>query len=96
VTSRISVLEHNDNTWFKTGPGMVSREIGEWLGGPNAQRDAVSLTVLPRHVLARHVHLHVPLPYKRTRKYWNSDSGGQAHDVMLETLRETHLQTHAA
>ena len=76
---------HNDNTWFKTGPGLLSRVIAAALQEPlslTGQR----ISLYPQHALSRHVQIHLPLPYKRTRTYWNRTDARHAVDALQQAV----------
>jgi tetratricopeptide (TPR) repeat protein len=61
----------NDNTWGKTGPGLLTRAVGlHFARNPEqARRDTLLLT---DSELRRVVSPHIKLPYKGTTQYWNS------------------------
>ncbi|KHQ49716.1 hypothetical protein OA50_05747 [Mameliella alba] len=65
------LARENDGTWFKTGPGLVTRAVASWLAeaGPAAER---GLTLLSLPQLRAHVHPHVRLGYKSSGSYWNA------------------------
>ena len=74
--ARDSLLaRENDNTWSKTGPGLMTRAAAVYIAeaGETASRDR--LTILPRYVSQRLVQSHVRLAYKSTPAYWNSNDG---------------------
>lgn len=56
----------NDNTWSKTGPGLLTRAVAQHLTtAPNAD-----LAILTQHAIAPFVQFHVPQAYKQTSAYW--------------------------
>ena len=58
----------NDNTWSKTGPGLLTRAVAQHLTA--ADSGGADLTILPQHAIAPFVQVHVPQPYKQTSAYW--------------------------
>lgn len=80
VAARRALLErHNDSTWTKTGPGLLTRAVARHLARGDA--DGADIAIPHRWQLAAHVSFHVPLPYKRSRAYWNRQNmaGDLAH-----------------
>uniref|UniRef100_UPI003593BC38 glycosyltransferase family 32 protein n=1 Tax=Aestuariivirga sp. TaxID=2650926 RepID=UPI003593BC38 len=73
--AKAALLErHSDNTWMKTGPGLMTRAVAWYLTvGPDSAPD---LCILPRYWLGSWMQVHVPLPYKRTNRYWNASAAG--------------------
>ncbi|WP_167647042.1 tetratricopeptide repeat protein [Mameliella alba] len=71
AAGRSLLARENDGTWFKTGPGLVTRAVASWLAeaGPAAER---GLTLLSLPQLRAHVHPHVRLGYKSSGSYWNA------------------------
>ena len=71
AAGRSLLARENDGTWFKTGPGLVTRAAASWLteAGPAAER---GLTLLSLPQLRAHVHPHVRLGYKSSGSYWNA------------------------
>ncbi|MFC0160193.1 glycosyltransferase family 32 protein, partial [Mameliella alba] len=71
AAGRSLLARENDGTWFKTGPGLVTRAAAAWLAeaGEAAER-GLTLIGLPR--LRAHVHPHVRLGYKSSGSYWNA------------------------
>jgi predicted Zn-dependent protease len=61
----------NDNTWGKTGPGLLTRAVAlHFAQAPEqARRDTLLLT---ESELRRVISPHIKLPYKTTAQYWNS------------------------
>ena len=58
----------NDNTWSKTGPGLLTRAVAQHLTAEGS--GGADLTILPQHAIAPFVQVHVPQPYKQTSAYW--------------------------
>ncbi len=63
----------NDSTWSKTGPGLLSRAAAAYVVS-NPESAAANMTLVPVIYVGRHVQQHVALPYKKTPKYWASNS----------------------
>jgi predicted Zn-dependent protease len=72
TAGRSLLARENDGTWFKTGPGLMTRAVAAWLRDPGAQGTARDLTILPQMQLATHVQPHVRLSYKTSGQYWNA------------------------
>lgn len=81
----------NDNTWLKSGPGLLTRALAlHILDDPAAA--AADTTVVPLYRMRRAVHPHTALPYKSTRKYWDPRSGSlepEIHAVLRDLVRGT-------
>ena len=58
----------NDNTWSKTGPGLLTRAVAQHLTAEGS--GGADLTILPQHAIAPFVQVHVPQPYKQTSAHW--------------------------
>nr|WP_145924029.1 glycosyltransferase [Halomonas elongata] len=64
----------NDNTWGKTGPGLLTRAVASYLvrttdtSLPTIQRVAI----YPNYMLYRQVQVHIQLPHKKTKRHWNA------------------------
>ncbi|WP_435259570.1 tetratricopeptide repeat protein [Thioclava sp. FR2] len=88
--AKVALLErHNDNTWVKTGPGLLTRAVAWYLSEHEGPHD---ITLKRRHDLGTWVQIHVPLPYKRTTKYWNASgaavgAGSELADQADKLLR---------
>ncbi len=62
----------NDNTWGKTGPGLLTRAIASYLVQAKSPSPAESVAILPSYMLRRQVQIHIQLPHKKTKRHWNS------------------------
>lgn len=71
AAGRSLLARENDGTWFKTGPGLVTRATASWLAEAEAAADQ-GLTLLSLPQLRAHVHPHVRLGYKSSGSYWNA------------------------
>lgn len=69
---RSLLARENDGTWFKTGPGLMTRAVASWLASVSAPEARAGLTILPQPRLAAHVQPHVRLSYKTGGQYWNA------------------------
>ncbi|MDU9004313.1 glycosyltransferase family 32 protein [Sedimentitalea todarodis] len=84
--ARDSLLSReNDTTWAKTGPGLMTRAAALYIRETPSEVVARDFSLLPRHVCRRRVQIHVPLPYKATKAYWN-DHDGQAPEQLVKIL----------
>ncbi|MFG6179155.1 glycosyltransferase [Halomonas sp. THAF12] len=62
----------NENTWSKTGPGLLTRAVASYLLRGKPERPEQRVAILPSYLLRRQVHIHIPLPHKKTGQYWNA------------------------
>ncbi|SNS85494.1 tetratricopeptide repeat protein [Antarctobacter heliothermus] len=69
---RSLLARENDGTWFKTGPGLMTRAVANWLGQATPAEAEAGLTILTQAQLAAHVQPHVRLSYKTSGQYWNA------------------------
>lgn len=68
-----ALLSHdNDNTWSKTGPGLLTRAIARYLVETEPRTPRERVAILPDYILRRQVQVHMPLPHKRTQRHWNA------------------------
>ncbi|MFN4101959.1 MAG: glycosyltransferase family 32 protein, partial [Pararhodobacter sp.] len=73
VLAQRALLErHNDSTWSKTGPGLLTRAVAWYLDDCARHKTAPALTVLPQFMAGLLFDPHVPLRYKQTARYWRS------------------------
>lgn len=73
ISAKISLLSRSsDNPWQKTGPGLISRVIADHII-KTKENTSSTIKLLPRYLLYKYVQIHVPLPYKKTIKYWNKN-----------------------
>lgn len=72
AAGRSLLARENDGTWFKTGPGLLTRAVAVWLEQAPAKESAEGLTVLTQAQLADYVQPHVRLSYKSSGQYWNA------------------------
>lgn len=90
--ARDSILrKEGDNTWTKTGPGLLTRALAVYLKQREAAGQAADVTLLAQHDITPFVHIHVPLPYKQSRTYWNKVGWSDPHTYisLLQSLQET-------
>ncbi|MBB3142634.1 glycosyltransferase [Halomonas organivorans] len=62
----------NESTWSKTGPGLLTRAVASHLLRGKPERPEQRVAILPSYLLRRQVHIHIPLPHKKTGQYWNA------------------------
>lgn len=72
AAGRSLLARENDGTWFKTGPGLMTRAVANWLGQATSAETETGLTILTQAQLASHVQPHVRLSYKMSGQYWNA------------------------
>jgi hypothetical protein len=78
------LARENDNTWLKTGPGLLTRAVALlYLDDPS--RATAEVAILPQHETYRFVQPHLALPHKSTPAHWT----GRLDKV--DTLVETSL-----
>jgi tetratricopeptide (TPR) repeat protein len=77
----------NDNTWGKTGPGLLTRAVAlHFARTPEqARRDTLLLT---ESELRRVVSPHIKLPYKATAQYWNASTTRMDDHGIIGALEE--------
>lgn len=64
----------NDNTWGKTGPGLLTRAVATYLANTEPKVPEKRVVILPNYMLRRQVQVHMPLPHKKTKRHWNATS----------------------
>lgn len=80
--ARESLLaRENDNTWAKTGPGLVARAAAAYISQTPVDEARQNFNLLPDYVASRQVQVHMRLPYKTTPAYWNSKDGANPADL---------------
>ena len=58
--------------WLATGPGLLTRMLGQWLADAQDWREKLSrIRVLDRHELLAFVAIHCAASYKRTERHWS-------------------------
>ncbi|MDR5858491.1 glycosyltransferase [Halomonas eurihalina] len=62
----------NDNTWGKTGPGLLTRAVASYLVHAAPDSPAERVAILPSYMLRRQVQIHIQLPHKKTKRHWNA------------------------
>ncbi len=62
----------NDSTWSKTGPGLFTRAVAYYLATATPTSAHERVAVLPLYQLRRQVQIHMALPHKKTKQYWNT------------------------
>lgn len=75
AAARRALLErHNDSTWAKVGPGLLTRAVAWYLRQMQAEGRPPDMALPERWELGAVVQYHTPLPYKRSKAYWNAQS----------------------
>lgn len=72
AAGRSLLARENDGTWFKTGPGLMTRAVASWLAQETPEAAEQGLTILTQAQLAAFVQPHVRLSYKTSGTYWNA------------------------
>ncbi|WP_187775926.1 glycosyltransferase [Salinicola corii] len=62
----------NDNTWGKTGPGLLTRAVAHYLIRTNTSTPKERIAILPAQVLRKEVQVHIALPHKKSKRHWNA------------------------
>lgn len=62
----------NDNTWGKTGPGLLTRAVAHYFLNANPSEQKAQIAILPAQVLRKEVQVHIALPHKKSRRHWNA------------------------
>lgn len=66
--------QDNEITWSKTGPGLLTRAVAHHLLSGDSDAPGQRVAILPGYLLRREIQIHIPLPHKKTRSYWNAAS----------------------
>jgi tetratricopeptide (TPR) repeat protein len=77
----------NDNTWGKTGPGLLTRAVALHFARAPEQAKCDTL-LLTQSELRRVVSPHIKLPYKATAQYWNSTTARLDDHGIIGALEE--------
>ncbi|WP_158774117.1 tetratricopeptide repeat protein [Cobetia sp. L2A1] len=71
IAAESLLARDNENTWHKTGPGLLTRAVAYYLE-ETKNKNIDKVIILPQYLLRRHVHIHMEMPYKKTSAYWNA------------------------
>ncbi|SLN14111.1 hypothetical protein PSA7680_00290 [Pseudoruegeria aquimaris] len=71
MAMRSLLARERDNTWARTGPGLLTRATATALRHEREALRQAGLCILPESALAPHIGTHLALPYKSTSAYWN-------------------------
>ncbi|WP_299606707.1 glycosyltransferase [uncultured Tateyamaria sp.] len=82
MTIRALLARDADAAWFKTGPGMLTCAAAQYLRDAPPEEARETLTILRGDTLRTFIEPHIPLPYKKTVRYWNA----QVKDVSQKVL----------
>ena len=61
----------SESAWLKTGPGVVTRAVAQFLVKTDPDQASQQLTILDWPQVAGEVAMHNPARYKSARTYWN-------------------------
>ncbi|WP_311946252.1 glycosyltransferase [Halomonas piscis] len=75
------LAQDNEITWSKTGPGLLTRAVARHLLSGNQTTPGQRVAILPGYLLRRDIQIHIPLPHKKTRQYWNAASRTGHFDI---------------
>lgn len=84
LAKRTLLARSSESTWAKTGPGLLTRVVAQFLAQTGRTAD---VTLHEQSVLRREVAIHTPLAHKRSATYWNASS---ATDPVLTALIKSH------
>ncbi len=76
----------SESTWSKTGPGLLTRAVAHHLLSADQTSPEQRVAILPGYLLRQQVNIHLPLPHKKTRAYWNAPPGTPGHFDMTSWL----------
>jgi len=78
----------SESAWLKTGPGVLTRAVGQYLISTDTTEAAQNITFLDWPLVAGEVAMHNPLRYKSAKSYWNQryDRGEEDPSVFWEEL----------
>lgn len=82
MTLKALLARDADAAWFKTGPGMLTCAAAQYLWDAPPEEARETLTVLRGDTVRTFIEPHIPLPYKKTVRYWNA----QVKDVSQKVL----------
>ncbi len=85
LAKRTLLARSSESTWAKTGPGLLTRVVAQFLAQTGRTAD---VTLHEQSVLRREVAIHTPLAHKRSATYWNASS---ATDPVLTELVKSHM-----
>jgi mannosyltransferase OCH1-like enzyme len=75
VSAKTSLLQRqNDSTWSKAGPGLLTRAVARHIQRCDENNTCPDLTIINRYKIGSFVQYHTPLPYKKTKSYWNTQN----------------------
>ncbi len=60
----------HDIVWLLTGPGLLTRAAAEVFAGPEGTETLEHAAIFEWWQLQRHVAVHCPVSYKRSRRHW--------------------------
>ncbi|KIN74912.1 glycosyltransferase [Sulfitobacter guttiformis] len=87
LAGRSLLNRENDNTWSKTGPGLMTRAIALYLHATDDAESRNDLTIITTQMMRRHVQPHVRLSYKTTAHYWNARDGRVSDQIVAALSR---------
>ncbi|MEH6832182.1 MAG: glycosyltransferase, partial [Sulfitobacter sp.] len=87
LAGRSLLQRENDNTWSKTGPGLMTRAIALYLHETDDEENRKDLTIITDEMTRRHVQPHVRLSYKTTGRYWNARDGRVSNQIVAALSR---------
>lgn len=83
------LMRSNETTWSKTGPGLLTRAVAQYLARQITEGQAVDATVLRMADTAATIAMHNPVHYKRKAGDWRQMSKTEAPDILAGILHET-------
>lgn len=76
----------NDSTWTKTGPGLLSRALAQYIAAHDGTGMPADIRIMRQIDYQADVQPHNHLPYKSTKQYWANSDKSLDHGARLAEL----------
>jgi mannosyltransferase OCH1-like enzyme len=86
LACRTLLQRDNENAWNKTGPGLLTRAVAQYLNRVDPAEAQRQITILDWPVVAQQVSTHNPVPYKATASYWDNTGARRLKDPIWQTF----------
>lgn len=73
LAQRALLQRQNENAWNKTGPGLLTRSVGQYLARTDPARARSQITILDWTELAGEISMHNQIAEKMTAAHWQAD-----------------------
>ncbi|MBK4214700.1 hypothetical protein JJJ17_02040 [Paracoccus caeni] len=78
------IRRESENTWGKTGPGLITRATAKFLSCGEEER---GILIVKHCQIGRFIQMHLPLPYKKKASYWDA-KGKNSSRLYTSTIDE--------